>query len=70
MIPSGKFWITMGIVLIVTGFILAHLSNAGLINWLYNYQKESHIIFHVIGPILLLLGIGKLLIDRFRKGAN
>ena len=63
----AKFWIILGVLLILTGFVLAHLSNAHLIQWRNGSEETAHIIFHVIGPIILLLGIIKFFIEKKRN---
>ncbi len=67
LIYKAKFWIILGIVLILVGFVLAHLSNANLIHWPPDLEKPAHIFFHICGPIFLLFGIVLWLVEKLRK---
>ena len=57
----------LGTILILIGFVLAHLSNANVIQWRAGWEKTAHITFHILGPIIVLLGIIKWVIDRVRR---
>lgn len=67
LIYSPGYWVVLGTILILIGFVLAHLSNANVIQWRAGWEKTAHITFHILGPIIVLLGIIKWVIDRIRR---
>ena len=66
-LSPSRLLVILGVLLVLTGFVLAHLSNANVIYWSNGSEKTAHVIFHVIGPILILLGIIIALIKKIRS---
>ena len=66
-LSPSRWLVILGVLLVLTGFVLAHLSNANVIYWSNGSEKTAHVIFHVIGPILILLGIIIALIKKIRS---
>ncbi len=68
-ISSAKFWIILGIVFVLFGFVLAHLSNVypDLIHWSPEGEKAADFIFHKIGSLFILVGIVMWLVRKLRK---
>ena len=66
-LSRSRLLVILGVLLVLTGFVLAHLSNANVIYWSNGSEKTAHVIFHVIGPILILLGIIIALIKKIRS---
>ena len=66
-LSPSRLLVILGVLLVLTGFVLAHLSNANVIYWSNGSEKTAQVIFHVIGPILILLGIIIALIKKIRS---
>ena len=69
-LSPSRLLVVLGVLLVLTGFVLAHLSNANVIYWSNASQKAAHVVFHIIGPILILFGIIIGLIKKFRSHAS
>lgn len=63
---SAKFWIILGIALILFGFVLAHLSDANLIRWSYGLEHVASLVFHGGGPLLVVIGLIKFFVEKRR----